>query len=76
MRSAGMPSNMAASEPAAAATARVMNRSTFQRLTRLPATMAPTPTSANCPRLIWPPQPVSTTRLTATRPQIAMMDSE
>ena len=37
------------------------NRSTFQRVSRLPAAIAPMPTMPNWPRLMLPPQPVSTT---------------
>ncbi len=71
MRRAGTPSTSAISAPATVAAAMETNRSTFQCSIRLPAITAPTPTNANCPRLIWPFQPVRTTRLRATIPQIA-----
>ena len=54
--------------PTTIAAAMATNRSTFQRVSRLPAAMAPTPTMPNWPRLMLPPQPVSTTSDMATRP--------
>ena len=47
-------------------TSRATNRSAWSRLTMLAATTAPVPTMANCPRLMCPPQPVSTTSDTPT----------
>ena len=41
----------------------------FQRTQRVPAAMAPTPTMANWPSEMLPPQPVSTASDTATRHQ-------
>ena len=44
-------------------------KSTFQRISRLPAAIAPMPTMPNWPRLMLPPQPVSTTSETPTSAQ-------
>ncbi len=45
-----------------------MKKSTFQRIIKLPAAMAPMPTMPNWPRLMLPPHPVSTTSEMATMP--------
>ena len=74
-RSAGRPMRSSATTPPATpATSSDRNRSASGLLTRLAATTAPTPTMANCPRLMWPPQPVSTTSDRPTMPQTRVSD--
>ena len=54
--------------PATIAAPMATNRSRFQRVMRLPAAIDAMPTMPNWPRLMLPPQPVSTTSDIATRP--------
>src|SRR5579872_3193813 len=70
MRSAGRPTSSATAAPTTPDTETTMKKSAFQWATMFPATTPATPAMPNWPRLIWPPQPVSTTRDT---PIIAQM---
>ena len=65
MRSAGMPISTAVPAPTRAAASRARNRSESAWTIREAVVAAPTPAKANCPRLICPLQPVSTTSDTA-----------
>ena len=58
-----------------AETSSATKRSTLSLVTRLAAVTAPTPTMPNWPRLMWPPQPVSTTSDTPTMAHTRVSDS-
>ena len=66
IRTAGSPMSTATAAPTMAAAMTVTKKSWEKLAASFPAVTAPTPTMANCPRLIWPAHPVRITRETAT----------